>query len=154
METVNYSLNNKNTYVIKTYDKYNQNNTKNKIILNNTEIKYDNTEIKLNNTNIKYDNPQKQKTNKYNNTHIFDKHCIELYGDRTCILFHIDLLNIEIRLLDHIRYNKNNGIKYTNKKSLYNEIPNLLKNNYTVILVEYLENTSTYEITTIHLPPK
>lgn len=154
METVNYSLNNKNTYIIKTYDKYNHNNTKNEIKLNNTEIKYDNTTIKYNNIEIKYDNPEKKKINKYKNTHIFDKHCIELYGDRTCILFHVDLLNIEVRLLDHIRYNKNNGVKHINKNSLYNEIPNLLKNNYTVILVEYLLNTNTHEITTIHLPPK
>lgn len=147
METVNYSLNNKTTYIIKTYDKYNQNNTKNEIKLNNTEINLNNAEITLNNSKT---NSKK----KYNNTHLFDKHCIELYGDKTCILFHIDLFNIEVRLLDHIRYNKNDGVKYINKNSLYNEIPNLLKNNYTVVLVEYLLNTNTYEITTIHLPPK
>lgn len=134
METANYSLNNKNTYIIKTYDKY-ENNIKN-------EIKLDNNQIKLNNTKTKY-----------NNTHLFDKHCIELYGDKSCILFHIDLLNIEVRLLDYIRYNKFGGIKYINKSCLYNEIPNLLKNNYTVILVEHLLTTNTYEITTIHLPP-
>lgn len=155
METANYSLNNKNTYIIKTYDKYN--NIKTEINLNDTnnvlktfdniKIKYDN---KNSNSNTKIDNKLKQKTN----THIFDKHCIELYGDRTCILFHIDLLNIEVRLLDHIRYNKDKGIRYINKNSLYNEIPNFLKNNYTVVLVEYLLSTNTYEITTIHLPPR
>lgn len=88
---------------------------------------------------------------KYKNTHLFDKHCIELYGNKSCILFHIDLFNIEVRLLDCIKYNP---VRYINKNSLYNEIPNLLKNNYTVILVEHVLNTNTKEITSIHLPPK
>lgn len=91
---------------------------------------------------------------KHINTHSFDKHCIESYGNKSCILFHIDSFNIEVRLLDHIRYNKNYPVRYINKNSLYNEIPNLLKNNYTVILVEYIINTRTTEITSIHLPPK
>ena len=88
---------------------------------------------------------------KYKNTHLFDKHCIELYGNKSCILFHIDSFNIEVRLLDHIKYSP---VRYINKNSLYNEIPNLLKNNYTVILVEHILNTNTKEITSIHLPPK
>ena len=135
METANYSLNNDKKYIIKTYDKFNQRD--------NTEQKYNNTEQKYNNTR-----------QRYKNTHLFDKHCIELYGNKTCILFHIDSFNIEVRLLDHIRYNKNYPVRYINKNSLYNEIPNLIKNNYTVIIVEHILNTNTTEITSIHLPPK
>jgi len=120
METTSYSLNNKKCLI----------NTRDTIRI--IENKSDNIKINI------------------NNTHLFDNYCIELYGYRTCILFHIDLNNIEVRLLDRINYDQ---IKYINKKSLYNEIPNLLKNNYTVVLVEKLLNTNTTEITTIHLPP-
>ena len=120
METTSYSLNNKKC-LINTHDTI-------RII----ENKSDNIKINI------------------NNTHLFDNYCIELYGYRTCILFHIDLNNIEVRLLDRINYDQ---IKYINKNSLYNEIPNLLKNNYTVVLVEKLLDTNTTEITTIHLPP-
>lgn len=88
------------------------------------------------------------------NTHLFDKYCIELYGEKTCILFYIDQNSIEVRLLDKIRYNKNYPVRYIDKNFLYNEIPNLLKNNYTVVLVEYILNSNTTEITSIHLPPK
>jgi hypothetical protein len=126
METVNYSLNNNIKYIIKKPDENEKNN------------------IKLNTYNIE---------KKYNNTHLFDKHCIELYGNKTCILYHVDLLNIEVRLLDQIRYNKNYSVKYINKSYLYNEIPNLLKNNYTVVLVEKLLNTNIIDITSVHLPP-
>jgi hypothetical protein len=120
METTSYSLNNKKCLI----------NTRDTIRI--IENKSDNIKINI------------------NNTHLFDNYCIELYGYRTCILFHIDLNNIEVRLLDRINYDQ---IKYINKKSLYNEIPNLLKNNYTVVLVEKLLDTNTTEITTIHLPP-
>jgi len=120
METTSYSLNNKKCLI----------NTRDSIRI--IENKSDNIKINI------------------NNTHLFDNYCIELYGYRTCILFHIDLNNIEVRLLDRINYDQ---IKYINKNSLYNEIPNLLKNNYTVVLVEKLLDTNTTEITTIHLPP-
>mgnify|MGYP000754694550 CR=1 FL=1 len=120
METTSYSLNNKKCLI----------NTRDTIRI--IENKSDNIKINI------------------NNTHLFDNYCIELYGYKTCILFHIDLNNIEVRLLDRINYDQ---IKYINKKSLYNEIPNLLKNNYTVVLVEKLLDTNTTEITTIHLPP-
>jgi hypothetical protein len=120
METTSYSLNNKKCLI----------NTRDTIRI--IENKSDNIKINI------------------NNTHLFDNYCIELYGYRTCILFHIDLNNIEVRLLDRINYDQ---IKYINKNSLYNEIPNLLKNNYTVVLVEKLLDTNTTEITTIHLPP-
>ena len=120
METTSYSLNNKKCLI----------NTRDSIRI--IENKSDNIKINI------------------NNTHLFDNYCIELYGYRTCILFHIDLNNIEVRLLDSINYDQ---IKYINKNSLYNEIPNLLKNNYTVVLVEKLLDTNTTEITTIHLPP-
>lgn len=120
METTSYSLNNKKCLI----------NTRDSIRI--IENKSDNIKINI------------------NNTHLFDNYCIELYGYRTCILFHIDLDNIEVRLLDSINYDQ---IKYINKNSLYNEIPNLLKNNYTVVLVEKLLDTNTTEITTIHLPP-
>jgi len=126
METTTYSLNNKK-FSIK--------------IPNNIHI----IENKSNNININIRN----KSN-ISNTNLFDKYCMELYGYKTCILFYIDLNNIEVRLLDRINYDP---VTYITKKTLYNEIPNLLKKNYTVILVEKLLNSNTNEITTIHLPP-
>lgn len=153
METVKYSLNNEK-YIISHYNKFDKNNI--------TEDTFNNTKQKINNNITEQNfnnNITEQKTNNiieqnFNNTYLFDKHCIEFYGEKTCILFHLDLSTIEIRLLDKIKYNKDYQTTYIDKKLLYNEIPSLLKKNYTVVLIEYIPNTKTNEITSIHLPPK
>jgi hypothetical protein len=120
-----------------------------KYSLNNSKYSIDVDAIKTNTNTNEIENKKK-----YKNTNLFDKYCIELYGEKTCILFYIDQNTIEVRMLDKIRYDINYPTRYINKGFLYNEIPNLLKNNYTVILVENILNSNTTEITSIHLPPK
>lgn len=76
---------------------------------------------------------------------IFDKHCLETYGNKTCILFELDNDTIEIRLLDNLYQ-----LKYTGKNKLYIVIPSLLEKLYTVVLVQMIQNTK--EIVAIHFP--
>ena len=100
-------------------------------------------------------------TSNTNNTsetnNIFDKHCIDSYGKKTCILFYIDNDTVEVRLLDTLSQIKNKQItpfRIIKKESVFIEIPNFLQNKYTVIVVETIDSSiNTKEITAIHLPP-
>jgi hypothetical protein len=147
METIQYSLNNTNTYSI---------NVTNIISKNHTlhEIKQDIIISKNKNTNNKeiIQNKSKAKINDINN--IFDKHCLNLYGSKTCILFYENNYNIEVRLLDKIDKNLNEIIKFEKIKedALYKIIPFYLEKKYTVVIIK---STSQHkkEITDIHLPP-
>jgi hypothetical protein len=140
METIQYSL--KNTYSIniaKIISTQNENT--------NIEKKLDKNCFNL------QDSLNIENTNLINNNknNIFDNHCIKLYGKKTCILFYEDNYNIEVRLLDKITNISFNKIKET---SLYKDIPNLLENKYTVVIVKTIDSSSdTKEITDIHLPP-
>ena len=141
METIQYSLKNTNNYSIDI-----KNFIPKSLSTNNT------------NHNIKQDTSNKEiienksKINDINN--IFDKHCLNLYGVKTCILFYEDNYNIEIRLLDKINKNINEIVKFEKIKqdSLYKHIPFFLEKRYTVVIIK---NTSKNqkEITDIHLPP-
>lgn len=148
METIQYSLKNTNNYSIdiknfippKSLSTNNTNHDIKQDILSNEDP--NNKEILEN----------KSKINDINN--IFDKHCLNLYGVKTCILFYEDNYNIEIRLLDKINKNINEIVKFEKIKqdSLYKYIPFFLDKRYTVVIIK---NTSKNkkEITDIHLPP-
>ena len=83
---------------------------------------------------------------------IFDKHCLETYGNKTCILFELDDDTIEIRLLDKLYQLKLYQLKYTGKNKLYIVIPSLLEKLYTVVLVQMIQKTNAKEIVAIHFP--
>ena len=83
---------------------------------------------------------------------IFDKHCLETYGNKTCILFELDDDTIEIRLLDKLYQLKLYQLKYTGKNKLYIVIPSLLEKLYTVVLVKMIQKTNAKEIVAIHFP--
>ena len=91
----------------------------------------------------------KSKQESGSKTNFFDKHCIDTYGKKTCILFELENDDIEIRLLDNIYQ-----LRYTKKNNLYIIIPSLLEKLYTVILVEQISKTNTKEIVAIHSPCK
>jgi hypothetical protein len=124
METIQYSLNKNSTYSIDL----------NSSIYTSSKI-YTPSKIQLHKTKT---------STKLNN--IFDKHCLETYGNKTCILFELDDGTIEIRLLD----NKPNT--YTRKNKLYIVIPSLLEKLYTVVLVQMIQKTNAKEIVAIHFP--
>ena len=148
METIQYSLKKNGTYSIdlkssiynlpSTNEIYTYSN-KTKQTFNKTKqvIKNDTLPSKLNN--------------------IFDKHCIEAYGEKTCILFELDDDNIEIRLLDKGEEPTGSAgyqLKYTRRNKLYIIIPSLLEKLYTVVLVQMIQKTNTKEIVAIHFPSK
>ena len=135
METIQYSL--KNTYSINIAKIISQNE--------NTHIQKNLDKSCLNLQDIL----NVENTNNKNN--IFDNHCIKLYGKKTCILFYEDNYNIEVRLLDKITNISFNKIQET---SLYKDIPDLLEQKYTVVIVKTIDSLSDKkEITDIHLPP-
>jgi hypothetical protein len=147
METIQYSLKNTNAYSI------NINNIISKK-LNVTSDNYQTQDKKNMNKEIK---TLKEKINDSNN--IFDKHCLNLYGLKTCILFYEDNYNIEVRLLDKIN-TCDNTFQKIKEDSLYKDIPFFLENKYTVIIVKNINSLynkdnpfHTKEITDIHLPP-
>jgi hypothetical protein len=78
----------------------------------------------------------------------FDNHCVEVYGKRTCVLFYTNNERIQIRLLDNRVY------KYFNDSEIYIKIPELLEKLYTVVVVDKIKKTNSYEITAIHIPNK
>jgi len=126
METIQYSLNKNSTYSI---------DLKSSIYTKSSKKIYTPNKIQLHKTKT---------STKLNN--IFDKHCLETYGNKTCILFELDDGTIEIRLLD----NKPNT--YTGKNKLYIIIPSLLEKLYTVVLVQMIQKTNAKEIVAIHFP--
>jgi hypothetical protein len=133
METIQYSLKKNSTYSIdlksSIYTTLSSNEGKvqipNKMLLNKTSTKLNN---------------------------IFDKHCLETYGNKTCILFELDDDTIEIRLLDKLYQLKLYQLKYTGKNKLYIVIPSLLEKLYTVALVKMIQKTNAKEIVAIHFP--
>jgi|Laugrespbdmm15sn_2_1035079.scaffolds.fasta_scaffold00824_6 hypothetical protein len=133
METIQYSLKKNSTYSIdlksSIYTTLSSNEGKvqipNKMLLNKTSTKLNN---------------------------IFDKHCLETYGNKTCILFELDDDTIEIRLLDKLYQLKLYQLKYTGKNKLYIVIPSLLEKLYTVVLVKMIQKTNAKEIVAIHFP--
>ena len=66
-----------------------------KYSLNNSIYNIDNQTISIKNFTKRIDN-NTSKNKKITNTHLFDKYCIELYGEKTCILFHINTCNYKI----------------------------------------------------------
>lgn len=134
METIQYSLKKNSTYSI---------DLKSSIYTLPPPVTNIYTHSKI--TNKITNKITKTKTKTTND--IFDKHCIETYGEKTCILFELDDDNIEIRLLDNIYQ-----LKYTTKNKLYIIIPSLLEKLYTVVLVQIIKKTNTKEIVAIHFP--
>lgn len=138
METIQYSLNKNSTYSIDLNSSIYTTLPPNDIIGTLPSISskiYTPSKIQLHKTKT---------STKLNNT--FDKHCLETYGNKTCILFELDDGTIEIRLLD----NKPNT--YIRKNKLYIVIPSLLEKLYTVVLVQTIQKTNAKEIVAIHFP--
>lgn len=150
METIQYSLKNDTDYSIDIHLalKYSQKKQrqKNKNVIQNNlvieESKYNNNNNNNNNYNYNYDDDD----DKNDKNAIFDKPCLDIYGDRTCILFEISKDMFQLRFLD-----KNNN-KIVNRTEFYIQIPTLLEKLYTVIVVENIEDLNM-EIVAIHSPP-
>jgi hypothetical protein len=130
METIQYSLKNKTDYSIDigqalkyTQTKQHQKNT----IQNNLVI-------------------EESKINDDEKNAIFDKPCLDIYGNRTCIFFEISKDIFQLRFLN------NNKNRIVNRKEFYIQIPSLLEKSYTVIVVENIEDLNM-EIVAIHSPP-
>ena len=109
--------------------------------LNNSNLY--NGNLKSGNGNLKNGNLKNGNDNLYNK---FDNHCIETYGKRTCVLFYTNNEKIQIRLLDSYTY------KYFEDTEMYIIIPELLEKLYTVVVVDKIKKTNSYEITAIHIP--
>lgn len=84
-----------------------------------------------------------QKPNEDKNS-IFDKHCLEIYGKRTCILFQLSEDTYQARFLNKLTK------RIINKKSFYMIIPSLVEDTYTVIIVDNIDYKK--EIVAIHSP--
>jgi hypothetical protein len=140
METIQYSLKNNISIDIRLALKYSQTKKGQKDKL----IKQSNNSInsKVHNDNIENENN--------NNDEIFDKPLLDIYGNRTCILFEISKDVFQLRYLD-------NTINTTvNRTEFYIQIPTLVEKLYTVIVVEKIiqdSNHSNMEIVAIHSPP-
>ena len=82
---------------------------------------------------------------------IFDKHCLESYGEKTCIIFELE------NDLYQLRYLNQNTTKNINKNDFYIQIPALVESLYTVVVVENIKDVnkkdvSKKEIVAIHSP--
>lgn len=138
METIQYSLKSVNTYSIN---------------INNLIIKgQGQKQNKLKNHNSKVKATSTDASTQQNN--IFDNYCIKVYGKKTCILFYEDIYFnetqvIEVRFLDK----KNTQFKKIKENTLYKNIPLLLENKYTVVIVKSINDLNKKEITDIHTPP-
>jgi hypothetical protein len=77
---------------------------------------------------------------------IFDKHCFELYGEKTCILFELE------NNLYQLRYLNKNTTKNINKNDFYIQIPTLVESSYTVVVVDNIKGIGKKEIVAIHSP--
>jgi hypothetical protein len=78
----------------------------------------------------------------------YDKECSERYGVKTCIFEETDKDRFEMRLLDEL--SKSFQSMYIQRNNLYEAIPRMLTNKYTVVIIEQL--TGSQEITAIHMP--
>ena len=166
METIQYSLKKNSTYSIDLKSSICTTLPSNDIVgkgtlpsnegTKNFQRKSSNiyTQVPLPKSSIKGKVPLPNKmfktSTKLNN--IFDKHCLETYGNKTCILFELDDDTIEIRLLDKLYQLKLYQLKYTGKNKLYIVIPSLLEKLYTVVLVQIIQKTNAKEIVAIHFP--
>jgi hypothetical protein len=81
-----------------------------------------------------------------------EKHCLELYGEKTCIIRQTlhEVKKYEVLMMD----NKNKNPMFTSSTFLYVLIPNLLKLKYTVVIVERIHGTNTSDITAVHFPER
>jgi hypothetical protein len=77
---------------------------------------------------------------------IFDEHCLEIYGKKTCILIEIGNKTFQQRFL-----NKDYK-KIITKQQFSTEIPSLIEKSYTVVIVEEIEDEGIREIVAIHSP--
>ena len=136
METIQYSLKNNTDYSIDIRQalKYNQTHQKNKNKNKNKNTIQNNLVI------------EESKINDDDKNAIFDKPCLDIYGNHTCIFFEISKDIFQLRFLD------NNKNKIVNRHEFYIQIPSLLEKSYTVIVVENIEDLNM-EIVAIHSPP-
>lgn len=156
METIQYSLKKNSTYSIDLKSSICTTLPSNDIVGKGTlhsKIGIDTKNFKRKSSNIytQVQIPNKMLLNKTKTStklnNIFDKHCLETYGNKTCILFELDNDTVEIRLLDNNAKNT-----YTGKNKLYIVIPTLLEKLYTVVLVQMIQKTNAKEIVAIHFP--
>ena len=156
METIQYSLKKNSTYSIDLKSSICTTLPSNDIVGKGTlpsQIGIDTKNFKRKSSNIytQVQIPNKMLLNKTKTStklnNIFDKHCLETYGNKTCILFELDNDTIEIRLLDNLYQ-----LKYTGKNKLYIVIPSLLEKLYTVVLVQMIQKSNAKEIVAIHFP--
>jgi hypothetical protein len=113
---------------------------------NNYNNNYNNI---FSNRSIQLNKNSKKESLSYDNVYNkFDNHCVEVYGKRTCVLFYTNNEKIQIRLLDNRVY------KYFDDTEIYIKIPELLEKLYTVVVVDKIKKTNSYEITAIHIPNK
>ena len=171
METIQYSLNNNyndifsnrsirlnknskqeslyNDNNVFTNNNNNYNNNLNNGDLNNGDLNnYNLNNGDLNNYNLNNGDLNNYNLNNGNLYNKFDEHCVEVYGKKTCILFYTNNERIQIRLLDNRVY------KYFEDIEMYIKIPELLERLYTVVVVDKIKKTNSYEITAIHIPNK
>jgi hypothetical protein len=94
-------------------------------------------------------NNSKKNIQKNDCNNIFDKYCLDIYGEKTCIFFEIALDLFQIRFLDK----KNSTYSNINRSQFYVNIPKLVEKTYTVIIVENIPFTNTKEIVAIHSSP-
>lgn len=126
METIQYSLNSDTDYSIDI----------------RLALKYGKSQLKKDssgNSNLI------EEVSKNDKNGIFDSHCNEIYGDQTCILFQTSQDTFQLRYLNS---NKTNNII---KREFHTQIPNLLEQSYTVVIVEDIDDDRK-EIVAIHFP--
>ena len=153
METIQYSLKNNTDYSIDIrlalkYSQAKQRQRDKNFIQNSLVI--EETKTAEYTEQSEYNFSSKNTNNNYRDEDdknaIFDKPCLDIYGNRTCILFEISKDVFQLRFLDK---NRN---KMVNRTEFYIQIPTLVEKLYTVIVVEKIENLNM-EIVAIHSPP-
>jgi len=168
METIQYSLSNSRSYSINldsviythTYSKNekitidkNKNLERNVVEEIYTKIEKKNKETSKKETpNKETQIPKHQHSytkNKVNaiDSSIFDKECLQRYGDTFCILFELNDSDFEARMFKESQLR---CIKYISKRNLYNEIPNFLKDRFTVVIIEKSKKNEKHDITSTH----
>jgi hypothetical protein len=132
METIQYSLNNNISIDIQLYysekNKYQENIAKNEIDIPDQSV---------NNT---------RESPPIDTNDIFDEHCLEIYGNKTCIFIQIDNNTFQQRFLNS---KPKQNVKRLN---FCTEIPALIEKSYTVVVVEEIEDEGIREIVAIHSP--
>ena len=147
METIQYSLKNSD-YTDLSIDLNNTiSNSINNTISNTISNSISNSIKDKKFTNINRQENEIDTKVDYNN--IFDKYCLDIYGEKTCIFFEISHDLFEMRFLDVTDKNFNN-IKRSN---FYINIPKLVEKAYTVVIVENIQITNIKEIVAIHSSP-